>query len=317
MVLGVVVCAAVTAANVRESDACSPWWTGVAGRTVSPEDGAVGVPRNARIEVAYDTHGGDPGSTLELRVQGGATVAVTVTTPRTIGFARLLTPTEALAASTTYELLDTLALPCESEHASDCIGEAVVIGTFTTGDALDTTPPEIVGLTLESHAYCVGIFCPEAQNEQTDLIRIVERADDFSTRWIHYEYLDAAGAVLAGPTTALTFGRGCGGGAGYMPLSEYLWMPSSFQLRAVDLAGNVETTTHWITGSGCELATAHCSPSGEDAGVDGGAATESEASGCGCQSGSPSPATALLVLLLVSGPARRRSGRTPSPARET
>lgn len=307
--LGVFVTTATSAPDAR---ACTPPPTGVEGRTVLPEDGATDVPLNARVYVLYDTQGSDPGSTLELRVQDGATVAVDETTPYTIGAARLLAPTAPLAPSTTYEILDTLALPCDSELPRTCIAEPTVIATFTTGAALDTARPSVTGVSVTSRGACVADSCPDSESEQLDHISIDQVIDDFPTSWVMYEYLDLDGALVAGPTAWLTTGRGCGDGAGYFPTYRYLAVPSDVLLRAVDLAGNVEASPHPIDGGTCALL--ECDTSGDTAtaGADGG--------GCALHRGTNPGVLALALgaLLLARRRPRVRSRAcahtaTPSP----
>jgi len=302
MLLLFAVVAATSGARVGDADACGPPWGGVSERVVLPEDGATDVPLNARIYVLYDTAGGDPGSTLSLRVQGGADVALGATTPLTLGSARLLTPAAPLQPSATYELLDTLTLPCDSEFASDCISAAAVIATFTTGTAADTSAPSLTGVSLQSSGFCTGESCPDGEDVQYDTITIGAVADDLPTNWVQYMYLSTDGQVLAGPTSWLITGRGCGGGAGYFPIVKYLALPSTVDIRGVDLAGNVETTPHVLEGGTCDLI--DCGP---DAGPGAGGGPFAGA-GCGCASGKLSGGDPVLVIACLGwlGLVRRR-----------
>jgi MYXO-CTERM domain-containing protein len=286
-------------ARPPRASACTPPF-GVYARTVVPEDGATGVPRNARVLVNYD--GSVPDGTLELRTQSGEAVAATIT-------GGLITPTTALAASATYELYDTLILPCDSDEASDCLGAATLIATFTTAESLDTTPPVIGGITVTSDYTCIANSCPEGESVVLDHIAIAERDDDFAPSWIRYQYLDADGVVLVALSSMTTIGRNCEG-PGYVPFEPYLRLPSQVQIAAVDLAGNVELTPHAIDGSTCALIGDGCDPA-PDAGpggeLDGGPGAEGGGdAGCGCHASSPS-STALLVIVLVLAWTRRRT----------
>ncbi len=316
-VLAVAVAAAAVLSNVREGRACTPPWGGVEARTVTPGDGSASVPRNARLLVHYDTWGGDPGGALTLRAQGGADVAVTITTPRGLGFQRLVAPDAPLAAATTYELLDTLALPCASEDPTTCHGEPAVIATFTTSDGVDTSPPVITQLDITPGAWCVAESCPEGQNEAIESLEITAQdeggGDGASPGWIHYEYLSTDGEVLAGPTAATSVGRGCSGD-GYVPFHRYMGLPESYQVRAVDLAGNVEAAPHAVAGQSCAVVDAACAAAldagiGGDASGGGGAGGDPDGAGDsgGCAaSGGGLAGAALLALGVLLGLRRRR-----------
>src|SRR5688572_29722561 len=81
----------------RAAEPCTPFPPWVGARVSFPEDGAIDVPTNARVLVEYDWHHWDDvGNLLELRQQGGATVAVEVTQSRGHGLYEILTPTAPL-----------------------------------------------------------------------------------------------------------------------------------------------------------------------------------------------------------------------------
>ncbi len=296
--------------DARPARACTPLSLDVWGRTVLPEAGATEVPRNARILVEYDSYGGDPGATLTLRVQGGAAIDVTSTTPRTLGFARLLAPVEPLAASTTYELLDTLSFDCPDVEGF-CLGDATVIATFTTGAGLDTQPPAITAISVGQASSCVFESCPEGQNEQVEFITITAQDDDQPATWIRYEYLSSAGEVIAGPTSARTTGRGCGGGPGYVPFYIFLGTPPAFQIRAVDLTGNVEVTAHGVVvvGTCAEIDAACAADADPGNGSDAGAGADGDAGGCGCAAGRDTGGAGVIALCVLLVLGRRRCGR--------
>jgi len=293
-------------AHPAETDACSDWPPGVASRGVIPENGADDVPTNARVAVIYDAHLDEVWpAALELRVQGGATVPVTPTSPRGGGVVRMLAPVAPLAASTTYEVLDTLIMPCEDE-VSTCVGAAQVIATFTTGTGPDVSPPSLGGVTVTSSFWCnEGTSCEKSPNEQVYSIHIDARDDDHPASWIRFEYLDEAGVVIAGPTRLLRPGMECSGGAGLPAYNIELEVARTFQIRAVDLAGNVEAAAHTLVGDVCRSCEAP--DAGAGAVPDGGATpAEDESVGCGCGAGG-GPAS--LWLALICATVRKRRAR--------
>ncbi|MCA9675396.1 MAG: hypothetical protein H6709_24740 [Kofleriaceae bacterium] len=232
----------------RDADACSPPPDGVWRRVVLPPDGAVDVPTNATIVVDYDVL---VDSTLALRVQGGADVAIDVTTvdaaPR-----RVLVPQQPLQPSTIYEVLDDLALPCTELDPATCLTTPQVVATFTTGAGRDDTPPQLVDVTVSEGFECNrGGSCPEGYDLATQSITIGAVQDDRPAAWVRFQYADAAGLPIGVPTSLTTTGQVCGDG--YFPLQAYVGVPAGdFQVRAVDLAGNVEPVAHVLHASTCD-----------------------------------------------------------------
>lgn len=294
LVIGAVALVAAALADAREARACSYPPQGLFERTVIPEDGATDVPRNARVLVWYDASYDVPGGAVILRAQGGDDVATTSSTPPTVGFARLLSPTAPLAPQTTYEIVDSLDVPCPTDDVTECYGPFRVIARFTTGTELDTTPPAIDGVEIDSGGVCVSDACPEGQHEVVDQLTIAA-TDDHPAAWIRYEYRTIDGELVAGPTHWQTLGRGCGGGYGDIRFYRYLETPAEIVVRAVDLAGNVETVGRRVVGATCDdLA---CEP-------DAGGGSEG-----GCATGAASAGVAPIVLAFVLGRRRRRDAR--------
>lgn len=256
-------------ARPREARPCSPWPDGVQAREVFPENAAVDVPTNARVIVEYEWYQlGDPGNVLELRVQGGGTVAAEASQSDGRGLYKILTPSSPLQSATTYELLDTLSFDCPVEYPPSCLGDPVVIATFTTGTGADTTPPVLSGVSLVSGYVCnEGTSCEYSDEHTLNDITAASAVDD--RPWIFYEYLDDAGVLLAGPTRLVRAGTLCDAGSDGS-IWVYVDVPTTFRIRAVDLAGNVESTSHQLVGETCEEAVVGtaCDPDAVDAGVD-------------------------------------------------
>lgn len=301
---------AVLAVDVRQAAACSPWLDGIHGRALIPEDGADEVPTNARIAITYDIY--DVGLvgdwTLELREQGGGSVAVTLDATSFVGgYVRIMTPTTALTPATTYEVIDAANSPC----TQSCIGAPRVIGTFRTGTGADTIPPSIGNITVASSFICNdGTSCDKSPNEEVYDIAVGTIRDDGPTGWIRYEYLDD-GVVRAGPTRLLRAGQECSNGGGDVAYHIEMHVDGEFEIRAVDIAGNVETAAHTIVGESCGTCAIDAGPDGtSDAGedpavvVDGGAAPASPDAGCCSTHDRGAPGLALVFGLLLR---RRRA----------
>ncbi len=317
--LGLVV-AVVLLGAPSDADACSPYPDGVQGRRVLPHDGANDVPRNTRVIVHYDIYRGSPGSTITLREAGGADVAVTVAQAGGDGVQYIVTPVAPLAPSTTYEVLDNFSFECSDAGMSGCLAEPAVVRTFTTGTVLDLTPPVLTDVTLAPSYHCFeGTSCSGAANVVVDQVRPIVGDEPYPMTWIYFEYLDAAGEVLVGPTPLISSGRGCGGGYGEDAPVEFVYTPRQVWLRAVDLAGNLGEA-HALVGGSCEelvIGTA-CDPAGGldgGAGGDGGAA--GDAGGCGCATGQGPGGVGgggLVALGVLFGRGRRGRGRRRSRA---
>jgi hypothetical protein len=295
-VVVLVIAASAAVADARDADACVPPLDGVQNRRVLPGDDATGVPRNAQIHVFYD--GVVPEGTLSLRVAGGDVVDVTTTGTSHV----VLAPAAELAASTTYEVVDTLTVPCDGKPSA-CVGEPIVVATFTTGVGVDARAPAIEGVAWDSTVSCTTETCEDVANEAID--RLMPTIDDDFAAWIVYEYLDERGAVIAGPTTSTTAGRTCGGGHGYFQGYIHVETPAVFRMRAIDLAGHVGAASDPIFGGTCEYADGYCAMNGGE--PDGGG--DDDGGGCSTASG----AAGLWLLALI--PRRRRRGRGTPPAR--
>jgi hypothetical protein len=283
--------ATLLVADTHDARACSPPEQGVSSREVLPGDGATGVPRNARITVRYDAYQAEPQGTLSLRAQGGEPVAVTVTSPRDRGVTAQLTPTAPLAPSTTYEVLDTLTVPCNQFDLTPCIGEPVVVATFTTGAGLDTSPPQIADVSIENFFECGGdSSCGPYSSYVSHTLTFGGVQDDSGAAWVRYVYADADGNVLFGPTEDGYAIRHCEPSDG----TSYREVPRTFTVRAIDLAGNVEEIAHVFETAPCDE-------------LDDGSPCDTDSGPLGCNTGGGGGiGAALAALLLVS---RRRASR--------
>jgi hypothetical protein len=106
-----------------------------APRLIAPRDGEIDVPRNAVVMLRWQ---GAPAPDLDdavlLQTQGGATVPVEVVPVRWMNphvHAVRLRPVAPLAPATIYTV-----------RRADGARPGPALGTFTTGDAVDLTPPE-------------------------------------------------------------------------------------------------------------------------------------------------------------------------------
>ncbi|MCA9675397.1 MAG: hypothetical protein KC464_10210, partial [Myxococcales bacterium] len=273
------------------------------------------VPTNARVRLEYD--GDAPPSHVVLRAQGGADVAVTIE-----GAWRgiQLVPMAPLAPSTTYEVVDDLVLGQPCGDGTGCVGDAVVVATFTTGAGADTTAPVLQGVVVTSTYYDnTGSSC-DTPNQVTHAFHAAAIVDDEPDAWIRYEYFDDAGHFLVGPFRDLSLGHDCpGGGAGNdQPFIFYYHAADTFSVRAVDLAGNVEAVPHALVGQSCEDLTSAATPdAGPDAsprdGQDYGNDTP-DAPGCCSTSGDGGPAgVAPLAGLVALALVRRRRRSVVNP----
>lgn len=91
---------------------------------------------------------------------------------------------------------------------------------------------------------CEGPACQAVHR-----VEIGELTDDGPASWLRFEYLDASGAVVAGPTRLAAAGHACIAGA--TPIEPALVVPRVYQLRAVDLAGNASAAFR-VEGTPCE-----------------------------------------------------------------
>jgi hypothetical protein len=307
--VGVVVATLLTIVDVEPADACSPPPDSIVGRSVVPEDGATGVPTNARVLIQYESGLGPPTSALELRALGGACVAFTEQTTNAHGAAmRILVPTGDLAPATTYEVLDTLdPQTCPSGHP-DCYGPPMVIASFTTGDSADLIAPSATGVTVESwyndHS---GSTCEKHDNSIVYWVTIDALADDRPTSWLRLEYRDPEGNLIGGPLPIVRLGSSCpgGGGSGNIDVSLYT-SSDDFFVRVVDLAGNAEAESHFLDGLTCaEGAAGGESP---DGGTDGGSSVDGgDDGGGGCST--QQPTGVVLVLVMIALARRRQQAR--------
>jgi MYXO-CTERM domain-containing protein len=178
-----------------------------------------------------------------------------------------------------------------------------VIARFTTGNGPDATPPILAGVTLSTERYAcpIGTSCEGPDAPEYALHTIASVTDDHPVAWLRYEHLDASGALVVGPTTLPPrVAQHCGGAVGHTTIA----VPQTFQLRAVDLAGNRELWPHALVAEPCaELArgTACAAPDAADA------------AGCGCTGGPGGRAGGLAVIAGAVVVAARRRRRCSEP----
>lgn len=232
-------------AYARVSAACTlP--AGIMERTVYPGDGAADVPVNARVIVVYQRPRAElPPPALELRVRGGD--AVTTTLQRTASNeheALVLTPSAPLVPHTTYEVTDGIAVPsgCWIDLA-DCLGEPAVVATFTTGETIDTTAPSLAGARVRSRQLDDDGFCGLRSAVEYDIE--VQGGEGASALYHYYR----GGTRIAGPLPLVRAGQSCDGERN--SVVDLQLDGESFEIRAVDIAGNEETVRHRLRGEPC------------------------------------------------------------------
>lgn len=146
----------IVATPSRDASACS---CALEAPRISPADGAVDVPINARVFMSF---GFQQTVAVELREVGtGTVVPLTVEShERFTGMWLSAAPTVALAPNTTYEVVVDSQVPTRS--------------TFLTGDGTDLTPPAfdgLVSLAPETMRYPIenaeGGFCFDSCVEGT------------------------------------------------------------------------------------------------------------------------------------------------------
>lgn len=296
------------------ADACSealPW---LDRRLVLPADGATGVPTNTRVVVEYDAWGSwQLDGAIELRVAGGATVAVTDAKSERIGLRAVrVTPAVVLEPNTTYEIYDSMAVPCEdpNNEGLDCRGAPTLIATFTTGADPDTQAPQSQwSVTSSFGADGPATSCDWWGNYVTHATTVESVTDDRPIDEIRYLY-EAPGEPTRGPVPASVLGHVCHQEP-YIPGYDLYFPSDSFSVRGIDLAGNVEVVAHQFAQPSCEELEA--AQSG-DGGLGDDTASEDDA---GCCSTGGDPVAALGLLALGLRRRRRDSSDRGAPRAST
>jgi MYXO-CTERM domain-containing protein len=301
------------AALARPGRACSPPVPppqGYSSRQTLPEDGATGVPSNARISVSYATQRIaaleyiDPH--LELRDSSGNVVPARFASLRQNGsLLETLTPDDPLVAGT-YQILDLLSATCDTDQISQCRStEPTVIGSFTASDTADTATPTFAGATGVEATYHPFHHFSDCGGNDAYLLYGVQWAaatDDRSTSWLRYNVYndrdELQGVAAAPPVTIYT---GCSNYLGD-PVTPVDPTQRTFYVRAVDIAGNEDANRLLVVGATCEEA---APPEPEEQDEDDG--------GCNAAGAGPGAATGALgaMPLLIAGLAlrgRRRRG---------
>lgn len=288
--------AAVLMADVRRASACSAPGPSLYSRSVVPGDGATGVPTNARVRVLYLGHwNGVLPPALSLREAAGASVEVSFEWRARSLFDWLVvvTPSLPLQPSTTYEVLDELSLPCE-DPSGDCLGEPIVVATFTTGTGADMTPPVFGGgATVESalggcaDSACCGPY------DSVNFEAMFTVATGEPVGGVLYEVIlqGEEQPIARVPGVAFHGMRVCDGLVMFDGVTAVtLHGDAPFALRAYDVAGNF-ADSDWVTDVNCPAvwpepdagpAAAVDAGPGQDAGL---AAVNDGGGGCGCNAG--------------------------------
>ena len=278
----------------RAAEACSWAPDQIESRTLMPHDGATDVPTNARVVVEYKANTNvEPA--LEMRAANGDPVAVSVAKSRARWITYVLTPEAELQPNTGYQIWDDIEVGCVfGEVDEDCRTESRVVGSFTTGDAADLAPPTVEVVTVSSHYDDPGedTTCDWDGAQAYDVLTVEGIVDDNPVEWVRFYYYEMDGTLIGGPFPVATVGRDCSG-------AYFAWYdiatPDRFLLRAVDLAGNLESPGHEIDGMSCEEGAA-----GEEDDTDDG--EDSDSGGCRTGRGDGG----LLLLLLLAVLARRQ-----------
>ena len=310
-----------------------------------PYDGQTGVPTNARIVVAYSASS-TVTDHLALRSSDGAPVAVTASQS---GF--VLTPVASLEPNTQYQVLSELAvLPCEQDPrylsavslpactsqgdagvvdgggAIDGGAQSFVIATFSTGAGPDLTPPVLTGnvSVTTSNQSCIGGGCCVDFTGVAFTLAWTAATDD--TGVAHYEISNQTGSggdwTFSTLVMGLAFCTGYGPGLGFQ---SFVGTAGTYQVVAVDLAGNRSAPVNAVVDIDCSVRDAGADVFQVDAAHDEGgdtgavdvtpnpdtAKTPAKVSGSGCScrivGGRQDSAGALVAFLALLLIVRRRS----------
>jgi hypothetical protein len=163
------------------------------------------------------------------------------------------------------------------------------IATFTAGSTEDLVAPTSTGVAVDS-SYSDprgNTTCDFDGPQVVDVVSVEAVSDDGPLESVRFYYSSADGTWVAGPFPVARVGRECGD-----PFHLYFDIgiaSDRFNVRAVDLAGNVEAVAHELDGMSCEEGRA------------------SEAGGC--SAGRGHGLLALLVVLGLGGSRGRHRGR--------
>jgi hypothetical protein len=304
---------ALAQASGSRAEACSPA-DGYSLAAMVPADGAGGVPLNAYVRLTY---WGDPAGVpttgfedVILQPVGGMAVPLTVGTTSLPGaWTITVRPIDPLLPMTTYQVLSAYKATCVTY--SDCTAPGrELVGTFTTGNASDVTPPTFAGIEgvttrveiCESSA-CCGPF----------------RGIAFTFSWT--EASDDTGVVgyrlhKDGVPIADNGARGgmliCSGEDHFVSGGAVFRGSGTYAVHAFDVAGNEDSNAATLALK-LDCADTIQADGGTDAAGDGSGGTGSQSKGCAV--GRPATAglagSCLLVALLAGA---RRGRRRPAGA---
>lgn len=208
-----------------------------------------GQPLNVALSVVYSSQppcvGPDAADVLVLRALDGSSLATEVAvTVFDVSFGSepgyVVRPGGDLEPSTNYEL-----------HGMNCLGETVVLTSFTTGVAADTMAPSIntAEWSCTRNYYDVGPFSNCVTSfEHLSITTLTTTADDDGSAWTTFEYyLDADAptpfmvyrpqgvSVVASPSEPV--GDFPWSWAS-LPTPDLISAPGAWAVVAVDAAGN-------------------------------------------------------------------------------
>ncbi|MDQ3035421.1 MAG: hypothetical protein M3Y87_23655 [Myxococcota bacterium] len=282
-----------------EARACSAWPDCLPPSVALPPDGSLDVPLNVEVEALLPfLPGGTPVITPRLRVADTGEEVLLVPA-RTPGRFRSDGP---LDPSTRYELLAPREAPLRSfPSETSCTSEPVVISTFTTGDAIDSTAPRGVtaagngcSVSTCSSSACCGPYVAAISSASW-------HATDERALPVAYAFGSPDGPRTFATGGAATSFSGIGN-----PLASSGRIPGASPVFAIDAAGNVS-----LESASFDLDFS-CQPTPEEAEerarCDGAATCPRPSSGCSAAPRASSPALyASLLAVSLAALGRRRS----------
>jgi len=247
----------------KATQACS--YSDSIGREVFPASGAMGLPTNTEVRVAYYNGYGLSGSSVVVRPVGGPPIALDIVQGSwpvedhgfavRSAFTVLAKPIVPLLPNTTYEILDRVIAGCglRMGDAGECMqSDAAVVSTFVTGPARDDAAPVFAGgngATTGSIGVCDSSACCGPYAALRVTLSWDPSSDDLSADFIRYNLYRAAEgdggiggiALRYVPGPQLSGALLCSGG----PLIGYgirgmgtILTPGRYAVRAVDAAGH-------------------------------------------------------------------------------
>jgi hypothetical protein len=228
--------------------ACSRVGTGIQDRKVWPA-AQQGIPVNARLVVEYSTGASVEGFDVpalgpDVALLDGDTPVAT--TFQLVGSRVVLNPAATLLPNHAYSIADRRTVPCYAIPSGCTLTDAPqVFASFTTGSAVDSTPPTFAGLAppaVADRLVCdSGACCGPYDVVPVDLSWMTGSDDVAGSdlRYNLYALPDGgvpARSLLVGLADAMTL-RGFETCAGPFP-GELELKPGRYMVRAVDWAGN-------------------------------------------------------------------------------